>query len=421
MDLLIKQARIVHPGSPYHNQISDILISDGVISKIESEIQEDVDTLSGDGLFCSPGWVDMCASLGDPGYEHKENFRSGLLAAAQGGFTEVCISPVTNPVLQDKTGVEYVKAASKDQLVNAHAIGGLTEGLKGENITEFLEMNEAGALAFYQGGSGPENAGVLLRALLYAKMFNGLIYLLPEDGGIQAGGQMHEGLVSTRLGMKGIPAFAEKIRIQRDIELLQYTNGKAHFLNISSKSGMELLKKLEPGLKGRLSTGLAAHQLYFSDNDLTEFDANLKVQPPFRSEDDREALRKGVLEGTVDCIISDHQPQDIESKFLEFQLADNGIASLEYTFGMLNAAIDISPERNVELLSLNPRKILGMDIPKIAEGERANLSLFTMEEWTGENLVSVSKAYNKPFVGRKLRGRVQAVVNNGQLVRANWN
>ncbi|MDX5319498.1 MAG: dihydroorotase, partial [Bacteroidota bacterium] len=350
--ILIKQVRIIDPQSPFHQQVCDLLVSNGTIESIANSISSNASqVIDASGYCLSPGWVDMRANFQDPGFEYKEDLRSGASAAQAGGFTAVGVLPETLPILQSKSEIEYVKNLSQSLPVRALPLGALSKDLKGEEITEMFDMHQSGAVAFSNANHSVK-AGVMQRALLYVKGFDGLICSHPNDAGIASGGQMHEGYHSTMLGLKGIPEHAETMAIERDLELLRYTGGRLHISHISTALGVEKIRAAKKeGLE--VSCDVAAHQLLFTDAVLEEYDTRYKVFPPFRSEVHRKALIEGLLDGTIDAVISDHQPEDTEHKEVEFDFAAFGISSIQVVLPtLLKAMPELTPEKLVEVLSI---------------------------------------------------------------------
>lgn len=417
MDILLKDAQIVYPGAPLHGKVQDILIKRGKIEQIGKRLKADAKVLviTGKQLMVSPGWVDMYSFLGDPGLEHKEDIITGIRAAAAGGFTATCCMPNTKPALDSKSGIEYVINKAKGQAVDVYPVGALSEKCLGTDITEMYDMQRAGAIAFSDGVDSGISSGLTLRSLLYVKPFNGVIITHPNDKSITRNGQMHEGEMSTTLGMTGIPALTEELTVQRDIELLEYTNSRLHFAYVSTAGALEHIKKAKAkGLK--VTCSVSPYNLGLTDKELDTYDTNYKVMPPLRSKTDITALIKGLKDGTIDTIASFHIPQDTESKELEFDLADFGMIGFETAYALINTHTGkkLTQDLLVQKLALAPREILGLAMPEFAEGAKANMTIFdAAEEWTFEKKHIRSRAKNTPFVGTQFTGRVKGIVNNG--------
>lgn len=415
MKVLIKNAILFSPDSPFHGTIQDIFIKEGIIEKIGKDLAIDADkTLDIPKLHISIGWVDCFANFCDPGMEYKENLESGANAAAAGGFTEVMLIPNTQPTVGDKSQVEYLIQKSKSLPITIHPIGAVTKATEGKDLNEMYDQYNAGAVAFSDGINPIQSSGVLQKALEYILPINATIIQLPDDKSIGAKGLMNEGIVSTQLGLPGKPVLSEELMIARDIEILRYTNSKIHFTGISTKKSLELIATAKKeGLQ--VSCSVTPYHLYFCDEDLKEYDTNLKVNPPLRTQHDRDALRKGIQSGTIDFIASHHQPQDWDHKVCEFEYAKNGMEGLESVFGVAGIC-GTQAEDFVNMQTKNIRKIFNLPIPILAEGEKANLTLFIPdEEYDFEEKNIFSKSKNNAFVGKKLKGRVIGIINKERL------
>lgn len=419
MNLLIKQATIVDSTSPHNSKVMDVLIEKGIITLIKKSItpEKGIKIIESEGLHLSAGWLDMQVNFCDPGYEHKETLGNGLKSAAKGGFTSVCLMSGTNPPLHNKAQIEYVLNRSKDNLVDVLPIGTLSHNQEGKDLSEMYDMKLSGAVAFSDYKKTTKDAGLILRALQYSDNIKSFIITHCDDKTISHEGMINEGITSTKLGLKGIPALAEEIMLQRNIQILEYTGGKMHIPTISTKGSVELIKKAK-AKKLNITCGVAAYNLFLEETELESFDTNFKVNPPLRTKEDIDALKKGIADGTIDVIVSDHNPQDIESKDLEFDLADNGMIGLESCFGVLNAALNskVSIENIIDTLTKNPRNILGIPSVSIKEGSQANLTLFNPSKkyvFGRSHIVSSNK--NSGFIGKELKGTVIGVINKNEF------
>jgi dihydroorotase len=419
MNILIKQTTLINPISQHHSKVVDILIEKGIISQIKKIIpnEKNYKTIEANGLYTSIGWIDMQVNFCDSGNEHKETLETGLKASAKGGFTGVCVMSGTNPPMHNKAQIEYIKNKTKDGLVDVYPIGTVSYNQEGKDIAEMYDMQKSGAVAFSDYKKTIKDAGLILRALQYSANINSFIITHCDDKTISHDGQMNEGVVSTKLGLKGMPALAEELMLQRNIQILEYAGGKMHIPSISTKGSVELIKKAK-AKKLNITCGVAAYNLLLDETELIGFDTNYKVSPPLRTKEDIDALKKGIIDGTIDVVVSDHNPQDIESKDLEFDLADFGMIGTQIAFNVLLTAIPkIAAEKLVEVISTNARKVLGLNDVTIKEGEPANLTLFTLEGTTViAEKENASKSKNTPLFGKTLNGKVVCVINNNSIV-----
>ena len=413
MKILLQQAHIIDPQSAHHGKVRDILIENGKIQDIGEKLTVSPDRkIDHPGLHVSPGWVDIFANFCDPGYEFKETVETGAAAASSGGYTDVFIIPNTKPPIDTKAQVEYIRQKSRWLATSVHPIGAITKNLDGKELAEMYDMHTSGAVAFGDGIKPVQSAGVLLKALQYVRAFDGVIIQIPDDQSIGASGLINEGIISTRLGLPGKPALSEELIIARDIKLARYAESRIHFTGVSSPKSLEYIKRAkDSGLSVTCSVSPA--HLYFSDEDLLEYDTNLKVYPPLRTKSMAAELRKAVLDGTIDCIATHHLPHEFDSKVLEFEYARYGMTGLETSYGMLKTILpDVREEKCIELLSLNPRKIFGLQQETIEKGREVRMSLFLPEEsWVPDAAGMKSKSRNSPMIGVSLRGKPYGIIN----------
>lgn len=415
MKVLIKKATVVSPASAFHEKIKDILIENGIITIIDDGLDIDTESVIDiPGLNVSVGWMDCFANFCDPGEEFKETLESGAKAAAAGGYTEVMLIPNTSPVVSNKSQVEYLTEKGKMLPVTIHPIGTITKNAEGKELSEMFDMFHSGAVAFSDGINPVQSSGILQKSLEYLVAINGTIIQLPDDKNIGTHGLMNEGAVSTRLGLQGKPALSEELMVARDIELARYTNSKIHFTGISTKKSLDLIVTAKKeGLN--VSCSVTPYHLFFSDDDLVQYDTNLKVNPPLRTKEDRDALRIGIKNGSIDFIASHHQPQDWDHKVCEFQYAKNGMETLESVFGAVLAS-GISATSFVKMQTENIRSVFNLQLPSFQAGQKANLTLFLPEEeYIFEEKNILSKCKNNAFIQQKLKGRVIGIINKDKL------
>jgi dihydroorotase len=417
MKILVRQAVIADPNSTFNGQVTDLLVDGATISKIAPHISEKFDELvEAEGLTVSPGWIDIFSHFCDPGLEHKETLETGANAAAVGGFTHVFVLPNTLPVVESKTQVEYICQQSKTLPVTIHPLGAITKGTEGKDLAEMYDMRHSGAIAFSDGTNPVQSPGLFLKALQYVKAFDGVLVQLPVDKSIGAGGLINEGVISTRLGLPGLPSLAEEVIIKRDIDLLRYTQSKLHITGVSTQNSLLLISAAKKeGL--HISCSVTPYHLFFSDEDMQTYDTNLKVNPPLRTKADMLALREAVLNGVVDCIASHHLPQDWDNKTCEFEYAKNGMTGLETSFAVVNHLLpELTTERLVALFSLNARNIFQLPVTHIEEGAVAELTFFSKKGTTlAKKQTLQTKSPNTPFLDRELNGKIVGIIHKGKL------
>jgi dihydroorotase len=416
MNLLLRQAKIIDPSSPFHQQQADIFIQDGILKTISPKLDITADKIiEAEGLFVSPGWLDVFAHFPDPGFEYKESLQTGTNAAAAGGYTDVLLIPNTAPVVHNKSAVEYIVQRSKSFPVNLHPIAAVTKNAEGKELAEMYDMHDSGAIAFGDGNCSIQSSGILLKALQYLRAIDKVLIQLPDDRSISATGLMNEGIISTQLGLPGKPAIAEELMIARDIELAKYTESKIHFTGISTAKSVELIQRAKAeGI--RVTCSVTPYHLFFCDEDLTTYDTNLKLNPSLRTSADREALRNGVIDGTIDCIASHHFPHEKDSKIIEFEYAKYGMIGLETSFAVVRTILPQLPfEKLIEIFCANPRKIFDLPVASIKENETACLTLFTDEKWIFKPQHIRSKSTNTAFLEKEFNGRPLGIINKDQV------
>jgi len=416
MKILLQSPQILDPNSPHHRKEKNVLIQNGRITEIGDKNFTADKVIKAEGMILSTGWFDLGTYIGDPGLEHKEDLETGLKAAAAGGFTELAVLPNTQPAVQSKNEVSYLMRQNDARLVQVHPLASVTKNNKGEDLTEMMDLHEAGAVAFTDGLKPLWHTDIFLKALQYTQSFNGLLIDHPEDVWLNLFGQMHEGVRSTTLGLKGMPRIAEEIIIKRNLELLSYVGGRLHLSRLSTQRSVALLRAAKK--KFNLTCDIAAYQPLFDDSALADFDTNYKVNPPFREKSDHDALIRGLQDGTIDVICTGHYPHDEESKKLEFDLADFGIINLQtFAANLAKLSEQVSMEKLVEKVTVAPRKILNLPMPKIEADEKANLTLFDPNRlWVFDEKTNFSKGKNSPWFNQTVKGKAMAVFNNGKHV-----
>jgi dihydroorotase len=422
-NLLIKNCKPV--GNGYDGKKSlDIRIIDGKISEISDALEQadGEELFDASGAFISAGWMDMHVHFREPGFEHKETIETGCRAAAFGGFTEVACMPNTKPAIHTRDVVEYIRKKAEDEAVSVHPIGCVTKDRAGKSIAEMADMKKGGAVAFSDDGDPVYNSQVMRVALEYSSMLNMPIINHEEDLELSRPGHMNEGEVSTRLGLDGTPGIAEETMIARDILLAGFTGGHVHVAHISTRKAVDLIRQAkEEGID--VTTEVCAHHFDLTDEEIEKrhFDTNVKMHPPLRTADDVEAMIEGLADGTIDVICTDHAPHAIEEKEVEFIYAPNGIIGLETAWSITVKRLllprKLTMDQILEKIVIKPREILNLDIPEIAVGERANLTIFnTDEKWVYTPKRVRSKSRNSPYLNEELTGRALAIYNNGKLV-----
>ncbi|MEI6265656.1 MAG: dihydroorotase [Sphingobacteriia bacterium] len=416
MNILLKQVKITDTNSPFNGKIFDLLIENNTITKIGADLTDKASiVIEGDHLCVSPGWVDTFAHFCDPGYEFKETIQTGSAAAAAGGFTRVFTLPNTIPVIDNKSTVEYTAKQANELPIFIHPIGAITKKTEGKELAEMYDMRNSGAIAFSDGINPVQSAGLFIKALQYVKAFNGVLIQVPIDKSIGAAGLMNEGIISTRLGLPGIPAISEESILKRDIDLVRYTGSKIHFTGISTANSLNLIKEAKKeGLS--VSCSVTPYHLFFCDEDLQSYDTFLKVNPPLRTKADMFALRDGILDGTIDCIASHHLPQDWDHKTCEFDAASFGMIGLETSFLVVNHLLEeLSNDRIIELFSLNARNIFQLPTTHIEEGALAELTIYNRNENNSLGKTNFkSKSLNSAFIDRSLKGKIVGTINKGK-------
>lgn len=417
MKILIREAKIIDSKSPFHQQIVDVKISDGLIEKIGKNLAKDslYKEISHANLHLSQGWMDSSVSLGEPGYEDRETISNGLQVAAKSGFTAIALQPNSFPVIDNQSQIHFVKQKAAQSATDLFPIGALTKNCEGTDLAELFDMKNAGAVAFGDYGQSLANANLLKIGLQYVQDFDGLVIAFCQDEKIKGSGIVNEGVVSTRLGLKGIPNLAEELIVARNLFLLEYTGGKLHLPTISTAKSVDLIR--EAKAKGlQVTCSVAVSNLVLTDEKLDGFDTRFKLSPPLRTNEDRLALLAGVADNTIDIITSDHNPIDIEHKKMEFDGAKNGSIGLESAFGAL---LTVLPVETIVAKLTYAKSIFSIESSEIAEGKPANVTLFSTDgEWIFTKDAILSKSKNSAFLGTKMKGKVIGIYNKNTFIES---
>jgi len=416
MNVLLKNVTIVATNNKdLHLKKRDILIKNGVIDKIASIIKtpEKTKIIEYKNLHVSVGWFDSSISFGEPGFEERETIANGLKVAAKSGFTDVVLNPNGYPVPDSSSDIIFLKNAAKNQVTDLHPMGTLTVKAEGNKLAELFDMKNSGAVAFYDFKHPIQNSNLLKIALQYAQNFNGLVCSFPMNVQIAGKGQVHEGEISTKMGLKGIPSLAEELQITRDLFILEYAGGKLHIPTISTAKSVKLIAEAKKkGLD--VTCSVAIHNLNFTDDKLNEYDTNFKVMPPLRTQKDVKALQKGLKDGNIDFVTSDHTPMNIEEKRVEFDNAAFGTIGLESAFGTLNHIFGL--ETTVEILTRG-RERFQLKVPEIKAGSIASLTLFDANATLlFEEQIIHSTSKNSMFVKQNLKGKVFGTIHGKQSI-----
>jgi len=412
MSIILKSAKVINAESKYNGTQQDILISEGKIVKIAKSISDkNARIIDIKDLHVSNGWFDSSVSFGEPGFEERETIENGGIVASKSGFTDVVLNSNTNPVIDSQAGISFVK--SKNSSCNIHPLGALTMSSESKEMAELFDMKNAGAVGFYDYKKPIINSNLLKISLQYSQAFNSLIMSFPLDKSIAKNGIINEGEISVNYGIKGIPNFSEEIQINRDLHILEYTGGNLHIPTISTKKSLDLIKKAkEKGLN--VTCSVAIHNLTFNEAKLKDFDTRFKVLPPLRTEKDRLALVKGVKDGVIDLVTSDHCPIDVENKKTDIDNAEYGTIGLESFFGSLLNLFTL--EETIKILTRG-RKLFNIENFDFKEGSEARLSLFKISkefEFSKSHIKSKSK--NSAFLGTKMKGYPVGIINTNNII-----
>ncbi len=425
MDILFKGLRVINPTDGIDKSLN-LYLKEGIIHQLtdsEISVHENTEIIEAENLICSPGLFDMHVHFREPGQEYKETVETGCQAASNGGFTGVVCMPNTEPAIDDVPVIEYIKNRANGNIIDLYPSAAITKGLKGELLVDMLSLSEAGVLLFTDDGSAVKNTDVMRRAFDYAATRDLLIGQHCEDHALTDDFSMNESKLSFELGLKGYPTVAEDIIVARDIMLAEYCgNRRYHVMHISSAKSVDHVRQAK--LKDcRVTCEVTPHHFSITEDVIRDYHPNHKMNPPLRTEEDIAAIINGIKDETIDCIASDHAPHALHEKDIEYELAPYGITGLETSLGVTlthlhhNEHIDI--DAIIRLMSVNPRKILGLDKLLIREGEIANLTIFNpKEEWTVDKNKMLSKSKNTPYHGTRLKGKPLYSINNKQVFKS---
>ena len=415
MNLLLKNATILENQNPFHNQQVDIEITNGIISKIGKNltVKEGYEVIEKEDLHVSQGWLDTSVVFGEPGFETTETIENGLKVAAKSGFTSVFLHSNTNPAIDNQAIIQFIKSKAQNSISNLHIVGCLTKNSEGTDLAELFDMKNAGVVAFGDYKKSMTNANLLKIAFQYVDNFDGILFVQPMNKDIKGKGFVNEGIVSTKLGLKGIPAMAEEMEIERNIALLEYTKGKLHIPTITTKKSVELIAKAQA--KGlQITCGVSVNNLVLTDEELVDFNSSTKIYPPLRTETDRKALVEGVLNNVISVITSDHCPVNIEHKQLEYDLADYGSIGLESAFGALQTVL---PTEVIVEKFTKMKSYFSLENLKISEGNKPEITLFNPNgDWVFAKNDILSFSKNSIMINKKMKGKVFGIINNNNIL-----
>lgn len=417
---ILKNGRVIDPLQGL-DEVTDILVENGRISGIGQFNKKDAEVINIKGLIVSPGFIDMHTHLREPGREDEETIKTGTKAAAKGGFTGVAAMANTYPVIDNSGMVKFItETAQKDGYVDVFPIGAVTKGQKGEELTEMSDMVKAGCCAFSDDGNPIENSHIMRKALEYSKVVNKVIIAHEEDKSLSDDGEMNEDFISTKLGLRGIPPIAESVMVARDAAILGFTGGKLHIAHLSTLESLEVVREAKKK-KLNITAEVTPHHISLDSSHLVSFDSNLKMKPPLRTKSDIKALKKGLKEGIIDVIATDHAPHALFEKEMEFGSAPFGIVGLETALGIVYTELVktgiLTLTELIEKLSVNPAKILGIGERSLKKGNNAYITIFDpKKEWVVDKKIFVSKCANTPFDGYKLTCKPVMTIRKGDIV-----
>jgi dihydroorotase len=412
MTFTLRSVTICDPSSTHHQHETDVQVKGGIISAIGKDIASEGEEIDGKGMLLTTGWVDLWADFCEPGFEHKETIHSGLTMAARAGFTRVCTVPNTDPIIDSRATVRFVKEQGKNHVTSVFPYAAVSKGTNTTDFTEIVDISQEGVTAFSNGYSFNQSSEFFVKVLQYLKPLDAVLITLVEDADIAVNKCMHEGLVSTRMGLNGYPSVSEAMTLRRLLSLVEYSDGKVHFSHLSSAESVAIMREAK-SKSPKITCDVSLGHLLFTDEDLIDFDSNHKVVPPYRTKEDQQALIEGLKDGTIDAIVSSHRPQDEDSKMVDFLSASYGASTIPaFAAGITSLAELVPMDMLMEKLTTGPRNVLGFEATNIAVGQKAELTLFNPDhEWTLDHASNDSKSQNSPFFGQQLKGKALAVFN----------
>ena len=422
MSLLLNSVTVSDTTSKYFNSKVNILIdSKGYVkkiskNKISDKVKKVVDL---EGLFISESWFDFNANFCDPGYEYKENLKSGVHVAINSGFLDVLITPNTNPIIQTKADVSYIQERSLNNFCKIHPSAAISKNFNGKDLNDIIDLHNSGVKAFTNSYSCKESSEMIMNSLLYLNQIDNLLITKPKDRSF-SDGVVNNGYYSNTVGLKGIPRISESIAVERDLSILEYVGGKIHFSGISTKESVSIIRDAKTK-NLNVTCDVPIHNLILDDSNVVSFDPNYKVDPPLRTKDDIDALIDGIIDGTIDIIASHHEPQDIDTKKCEFEKANFGVISLQTFFSnIVQLSRKIPLENLIKTFSTNPKKILGVETYSVVEGSKASFTVFDPDgSWDYNENSNLSKSINSPWLNWSLKGKVKAVIKDNRIKEIN--
>ena len=422
MSLLLNSVTVSDTTSKYFNSKVNILIdSKGYIkkiskNKISDKVKKVVDL---EGLYISESWFDFNANFCDPGYEYKENLKSGVHVAINSGFLDVLITPNTNPIIQTKADVSYIQEKSLNNFCKIHPSAAISKNFNGKDLNDIIDLHNSGVKAFTNSYSCKESSEMIMNSLLYLDQIDTLLLTKPKDRSF-SDGVVNNGYYSNTVGLKGIPRISESIAVERDLSILEYVGGKIHFSGISTKESVSIIRDAKTK-KLNVTCDVPIHNLILDDSNVVSFDPNYKVDPPLRTKEDIDALIEGINDGTIDIIASHHEPQDIDTKKCEFEKANFGVISLQTFFSnIVQLSRRIPLENLIKTFSTNPKKILGVETYSVVEGSKASFTVFDPDgSWDYNENSNLSKSINSPWLNWSLKGKVKAVIKDNRIKEIN--